>query len=405
MRSRVASMSGQIRKLTLEAIEQQWFAGAVIRIEQDREAVYEEAFGSALKTEHLQAPMELATQFDLASVTKLFTTTALLRLASGGSLNLEQPLISIADGRFVTLLGAQDATKKRQLADMLRTVTLRALLTHQSGIHYWYPFYAAHESNKMSLENTEGRGEDTRTDNFGDIFGTILETVFTRFPPQNTTIYSDINFMLAGLAITALTRLPLHEAIQQLVCAPLGMEHYGYRTRKNTSEHEAKNSAGSAFAATEFGNRIEMKMVENLGLRFSAWRPLEEPIIGAPNDGNCHYFFHGVAGHAGIFATAAELCALGNIYATTGNTNYLADDLREEAITDHGNGRGLGFQFSPIYPQGCGHTGFTGTYLFISQKRHLSLSILTNRLHVAEPRDINPFRKAIAEIVIGGSRY
>lgn len=400
MRSKGASISQQIHKLTLEAIAQQWFAGAVIRIEQDSEAAYEEAFGSALKTGLSQTPMELATKFDIASLTKLFTTTALLKLASEGQLDLEMPLISIADGGVATLLGAQEAAKKQRLTDLLENVTLRALLTHQSGIHYWYPFYAAQENTEVSPENQDEHSAGNRTDHSWDTFGTILETVLARFPrQQNTTIYSDINFMLAGLAIAAVTQLPLHEAIGQLVCEPLGIEHCGYSARKNIGEHALKNSVDSAFAATEFGNRIEMKMVEDLGLHFSGWRPLDEPIVGAPNDGNCHYFFHGVAGHAGIFATAAELCSLGNLYAAAESSNFLSDELRREAIIDHGNGRGLGFQFGVRYSQGCGHTGFTGTSLFVSKERHLSVSILTNRLHVPKPCDIDPFRKAIAELV------
>ena len=66
MRSTVSSMSNEIQRLTLDAIEHQWFAGAVIRLEQEGEVLYEGAFGSAIKTAQLLAPMSVTTQFDIA---------------------------------------------------------------------------------------------------------------------------------------------------------------------------------------------------------------------------------------------------------------------------------------------------------------------------------------------------
>jgi CubicO group peptidase (beta-lactamase class C family) len=138
-----------------------------------------------------------------------------------------------------------------------------------------------------------------------------------------------------------------------------------------------------------------MKMVAELGLRFSGWRPLDQPIIGEADDGNCHYFFGGTAGHAGLFATAQDLCRLGSLYAGSSVLGYLPDELLREAVTDYGNGRGLGFQFGSRYPDGCGHTGFTGSFLYVNPDIKLSLSILTNRLHVPEPQNIDPFREAI----------
>ncbi len=408
MRSTVSSMSNEIQRLTLDAIEHQWFAGAVIRLEQEGEVLYEGAFGSAIKTAQLQAPMSATTQFDIASLTKLFTTTAILKLVSEGRLDLDAPLVTVADGKLAVLLGAEESGSNRRVADVLEKVSTRALLTHSSGIHYWYPFYAARESIKASARSIAGSPAGSPVENPAaspagepySAFDSIFETVLARFPLQHTTIYSDINFMLAGFIVETVSGLPLHEAIPKLVCVPLGLERCAYLKDASSARNAFEAGGDSTYAATEFGNRIEMKMVADLGLHFSGWRSIDQPIVSAPNDGNCHYFFHGVAGHAGIFATARDLCRLGNPYARVDNANYIVGDLLEEAVTDHGNGRGLGFQFAPRYPQGCGHTGFTGTYLFVSRSRHLSLSILTNRLHVPEPRDIDPFRKAIAQLAI-----
>lgn len=360
----------RIDRLTLDAIDRQLSAGAVIRLEQDGETLYEKAFGYSLKTAERQVTMTVETLFDLASLTKLFTTTAVLKLASEGKLGLDAPLADAAGGKLAAQFAMNDQGPLPRVSAMLKTTTARDLLTHSSGIHYWYPFYA---------------------DGAGGSFASILETVLTRFPQQKKTVYSDINFMLAGMLVEQASGMPLNEAMDTLVRRPLAMEHCAYRP------DPAQNNA---LAATEFGNRIEMKMVAELGLSFSGWRPLAKPIIGEADDGNCHYFFGSVAGHAGLFATARDLCRLGALYASNAVPGFLPEALLQEAVTDYGNGRGLGFQFGPRYPDGCGHTGFTGTFLYVNPGRRLSLSILANRLHVLEPQNIDPFREAIAEAAL-----
>lgn len=360
----------RIDRITLDAIDRQLFAGAVIRLEQDGETRYEKAFGYSLKTAERQVPMTVETLFDLASLTKLFTATAVLTLVSKGKLELDVPLTDAAGGKFAAQFAMNVSSQLPRVSAMLKTTTARDLLTHSSGIHYWYPFYA---------------------DGVGSSFASILETVLTRFPQQKTTIYSDINFMLAGMLAEQAGGMALNKAMDTLVCRPLALECCAYRPTP------AQNTA---FAATEFGNRIEMKMVAELGLRFSGWRPLDQPIMGEADDGNCRYFFGGTAGHAGLFATARDLCRLGTLYAGNAVPGFLPEALLKEAVTDYGNGRGLGFQFGPRYPDGCGHTGFTGTFLYVNPGRRLSLSILTNRLHVPEPQNIDPFRKAITETAL-----
>jgi len=377
MPSRFSSLEEKVQRLTLEAIERQWFAGAVIRCEKGGELVYEGAFGHALKTEGLCIPMDTDTVFDIASLTKLFTTTAILRLASVGDLDLDSPISDVAGGKVSEWFHTGEPDLDQKVKEVLEQVTTRMLLTHSSGLHYWYPFYAARNGSGPWMQDYAL---------FATIFGTMLE----RFHRQNKTIYSDLNFMLAGFVLEAVSRLSLHDAVAQIVCIPLGLT-CGY-TKGVVKTYR--------YAATEFGNRIEMRMVEDLGLRFNGWRSVNDPIIGEPNDGNCHYFFANVAGHAGIFATAEDLCKLGNLYAGNCSIDSMDEDLLVEAVQDHGNGRGLGFQVDQRYPLGCGHTGFTGTYLYLSRRHQMVLTVLTNRLHVPTPCDIDPYRKAINEIFL-----
>lgn len=360
---------------TRDAIHQQLFAGAVIRLEQDGEALYEKAFGFSLKTPERQVPMGNETVFDLASLTKLYINTVILKLVSEGKLELDVPLADAADGKLAArLLESNDGGSMPHISAMLNQTTTRDLLTHASGIHYWYPFYAFY-----APQQTEKN------------FAAILESVLSRFPRQKKTIYSDINFMVAGMLVEQASGMPLMSAMDRLVCKPLALDSCTYRPVLPFTQQ---------CAATEFGNRIEMNMVAELGLEFSGWRPLDRPIMGEADDGNCHYFFSGIAGHAGLFANARDVCRLGTLYAGTSKSDFLPDTLLREATTDFGDGRGLGFQCGPRYPNGCGHTGFTGTFLYINPSRKISLSILTNRLHVPEPRNIDPYRAGIVEAVL-----
>jgi CubicO group peptidase (beta-lactamase class C family) len=312
--------------------------------------------------------MEADTVFDLASLTKIFTTTAILRLATIGRLDLDSALCDI--------IGFAEAARGALSRESFGCITIRSLLLHSSGLHYWYPFYAAGKSD----------------------FFEILESVLGRFPLREGTVYSDLNFMLLGKAIEYATGLPLEAAMRDLVILPLGLGGASF----------GKPSAQGLVAATEFGNRIERAMVEELGLSFDGWRDESRAISGEPDDGNCHYYFKGVAGHAGIFARAEDVCLLGDLYAAgptacaeRGLTGYLSQDLAQAAGHDCGMGRGLGFQAGELYPQGgFGHSGFTGTWLYANPRLELSLAVLTNRLHTEKPVNINAFRKKLAEIFL-----
>jgi CubicO group peptidase (beta-lactamase class C family) len=113
-----------------------------------------------------------------------------------------------------------------------------------------------------------------------------------------------------------------------------------------------------------YGNPIEEKMCRERNLSFSFFRPADRPVRGEVNDGNAHYYFGGVSGHAGIFADAAaweRLCR----FCMNSKDPLLLEAQKEQPGAD---GRGLGFQTGMSYPHGCGHTGFTGTGIYFSAK-------------------------------------
>ena len=362
--------SGRFRDfatITRRYLDEGYFRGAAVRVERRGELLFEGAWGHALHTEGERVAMEPGFLFDLASVSKLFTTTAVLRLVTLGDLKLES---SVTD-----LLAPADPILHARLRDSLEGVDLRALLCHSSGLHYWFPFY-------------------TRK---GEAFESILADVLAEHPRAEAPVYSDLNFMLVGKIVESVTGLRLSDAVGELAFAPLGLGRTSYGTVWD-------GAAPGDVVATEFGNRIERRMVAELGLQFEGWRDEEVPFRGECDDGNCHYYFGGEAGHAGVFSDARDLCALGSLYlegGRAGGEQFIAPALAAEARADHGGGRGLGFQIGPNYPRGgFGHTGFTGTYLHANDAAGLVIAVLTNRLHVPEPRNIDEYRREISEAAL-----
>lgn len=300
-------------------------------------------------------PLTPSHLFDLASLTKLYTTMAVLKLMHEQRFQEHTKIIDLLP------------IENPKLRQNLKPIQIADLLTHHSGLPAWYPFYTR-------------RGED---------FQTILQDLLKEHPITDTMIYSDINFMLLGLIVSETTNLCLHEAIQTLVLNPLGL--------KETTYHPDP----SLCVATEYGNQIEKQMVHDRGLSFNGWRGETTPIKGSCNDGNAHYYFHGVSGHAGLFSSPQDVLTFGKAFLSADHAKLDAR-LYNNTIKNWGEGRGYGIQFGELYPdQGFGHTGFTGTYLYVNPKRNLVITILTNRLHTRTVRNINPMRLEIVGRLLG----
>ena len=237
-------------------------------------------------------------------------------------------------------------------------------MTHTSGIVPWYPFYA------------DGRD-----------FYTVLEHVLSTTPVETGMAYSDLNFMLLGLIFTHVTGLTLREGLERYVKGPLGITEMAY------------GPVDPALCApTCYGNQIEQRMCAERNITFDGWRPNGVAVQGACNDGNAYYYWNGASGHAGVFATAEALTRLCQFFLTTDRPMF-----RRAMETDI-CGRGLGFERGVNYPDGCGHTGFTGTSLWVSRTHDLGAVILTNKFYRPEgepPGNSNEFRRAVHYALLG----
>ncbi|WP_432667686.1 serine hydrolase domain-containing protein [Wukongibacter baidiensis] len=297
--------------------------------------------------------METDTIFDIASLTKIFTLTAILRLASEKELKLSDKI-----SRYLQF-------DNDGLNNTIKDITIQQLLSHSSGLIPWFPFYVMEDRS----------------------FEEILEHVISENPLKNEAVqYSDINFILLGKLIEKINGKSLDSALRELVFNPLGLKDTGFRPLRDK------------IAATEYGNIIETKMVADRGLRFEGFRDEHIPIVGKVNDGNCYYYFKGVAGHAGIFSSLNDLNILCNLYLNRGSLGgkpIIREEIINQSFIDYGEGRGLGWQISELYPDGLGHTGFTGTSIYLNLKEGFNVVLLTNRLHVDKPVNIAEFRSAI----------
>lgn len=308
--------------------------GAVLALRTADGQTRSRAEGAAQLVPH-QAAMRADTWFDLASLTKVvFTTTAILRLVEAGRIGLDDTLAAaIPDLRQYDVAGAAE-----------RRLTFRQCLSHQTHLPAVVPLY------------TYGQTPET-------LRAFVLQREWAAGPP----VYSDINFILLGIAIERLTGRPL--AAQAL---PPGLSW-----RPDPAD----------CAATEF----------------CQWRG--RVMQGEVHDENA-FALGGAAGHAGLFGTAAGLLG----FATDLLGGKLLGDAGRAALRHAETPqRGLGWERAhPGWsggdrcgPQTIGHTGFTGTGLWIDWQSGLCWTLLTNRVHPTRHTEsgIATLRRAVGDAV------
>ena len=355
--------------------------GAVLAVAGARGAVEELAVG-ARQTHDAGGrladppPVTPATRFDVGSVTKVAVTTALLMVLRGrGLLDLDAPV--------ATWLPAFRGDGKQQ-------VTVRDLLLHRGGLWEWRPVYVHAGDRDAALA--------------------FVQRLPLRSPPGSVRRYSDLGFMLLGAVVERLGGAPLEVLAHRLVFAPLGMVASGYRRRGAPATPPAPPPDPAGFAATSRGDAYERAMVASGEPypvtedpdAFAGWRA--HVLCGEANDGNAFHAFGGVAGHAGLFTTAADLCRFGLALLGLGeHESPWPPAVAREFLTDGPDpGQALGFRTATAGGlRLAGHGGFPGAELAVVPERGLAVALLSNRLHPqSTPVPIEPAWRAILDAIL-----
>jgi serine-type D-Ala-D-Ala carboxypeptidase len=325
--------------------------GAVVLIGSDGKVVYHRAFGDrALRPRDV--PMTEDTIFDLASLTKVTaTTTAVMQLVEQGKLRLEDPVIKYWPGFS---------------ANGKASITVRELLTHYSGLRPDLTLKTRWSGYRIALK--------------------MIAAEKPIFPPGFHLLYSDINFEILGELVQRISGMPLDAYCSERIFRPLGMKD----TRFKPSPLQLSRVAptGSFRASTRLGQ-------------------VHDPTA---------YRMGGVAGHAGLFSTAADLSLFAQMLLDSGSANgvrilspaTIAQMTAPQTPHNQLKPRGLGWDlFAPFAPSrdgsasiwAYGHTGFTGTSIWIDPASRTYVIILTNRVYSGAKGDAQPLRKEISTVV------
>ncbi len=382
-----ARVCAAVRAAITEGLARGVFPGVVVAVRHEGRWLVHAAFGWAQVVPRPR-PMAVDAVFDLASLTKPLATTAVaLHLWSRGLLDLDAPV-----GAYLPAFGhGQHAA-----------VRVRHLLAHIGGLPAWEPLYlpAAGPSGDPCLPGRP-RARGCRT-----IAQAVRRIAATpRIAPPGTRVeYSDLGFIVLGYLLEQLAGAPLQVLVRRVVATPLRLRTLRYCP-----------PASWPCVATEAGNAYERQRAasQGLGARFS-WRT--HVLRGEVHDGNAWYVGRGIAGHAGLFGTAADVATLGQAWLDGGaasGARLLPVEVVREALCDQTGGlqpgrRGLGWALAgwPFVgrrasPGAFGHTGFTGTSVLVDPARALVVVLLTNRVHPSAAGDaIVGFRPAFHDAVL-----
>lgn len=334
-----------IDKIVQQAVDVHAIPGAVVLIEHNRKIVYRKAFGerslesgSIAHPREDREPMSVDTIFDLASLTKcVATTTAMMQLIENGQVKLNDPVAAYLPAF------AQNGKSE---------ITVRELMTHYSGLppdldlsHAW-----------------NGR----------DAAWKLVMTSAPIHPPGSSFLYSDINFETLGFLVEAVTGQPLAAYAQTHIFTPLGMTH----TRFLPPATWRAKIAPTQWDTDTIGNG---------------------PTVGTMLRGIVHdptaRRMGGVAGHAGVFSTADDLALFADdlmhahrILSASSVAKMSTPQQPANAASQRGLGWDIDSPFASnrgdLLPVGSfGHTGFTGTSLWMDPVTDTAIILLTSAVH------------------------
>lgn len=293
------------------------------------------ADGRRMLTEVVRGSDDPSPRFDVGSVTKVVVTAALHR-----HLGIDP-----------------DRPARRWLPALPPDLSVGHLLTHRAGLRPWWPLYLAGAHDRDSSLARAAR-------------------LPLRDRPGASRVYSDLGYLLAGAVAELEGGDALDELARAHVLEPLGMTSSGYRPP-------------GPCVPTSLGDRVERRMVETgtpypldddvrVAARTFPWRT--HRLVGEANDGNCWHALRGVAGHAGLFSTVADLVAFG-----------------QELLTHvRSGGRPLGYWPTPGRFE---HPGFPGARFAVLPRCDRVVVLLCNRLYGGNEPDLTEPWERLVEVV------
>lgn len=352
-----------------EAIARKDLPGAVVLAARRGGVVWRKAYGARALVPAREA-MTTDTVFDVASLTKVVATaTSLMILVERGKVRLADPLAN-----YIPELKGEGRER----------VTVEHLLTHRAGYAPDFDLgekWAGHEE--------------------------MLKRLYTeplRSVPGARFVYSDIGMIAVGEVVRRASGLPLDEFARKNIYEPLGMRDTGFRPGAGLLPRVAPTENVRGMRSYLGGTGVEGPEGERM-LRGEVHDPTANRMGG-------------VAGHAGLFSTADDLaifCQMilnGGEYGGTRILSPLgvAEMTRPRQVTEDGGARGLGWDVNTtfstnrgdLFPAGSfGHTGFTGTSLWIDPATETFVVFLSNRVHPAGKGDVGALRARVANVVAG----
>jgi beta-N-acetylhexosaminidase len=321
----------QVDAIVREGIRKGIYPGAVVVIGRRDSVLYARGYGHFTWSPKSSIPTPDSTLWDIASITKVMgTTSAAMRLVDVNRLSLDAPV-----HRYLPRFAG--GAKNR--------VTVRMLLDHTSGLRAYVPFFKLAKTRDAAIS-------------------LLFAEQLVREPGEKA-VYSDLNAILLGLLLENLSGLPLERLVAREVFEPLGLSASSYRL---DGAHRRKT------------------------VPTAVWRG--QPVQGQVNDPNAA-MLGGAAGHAGIFTTGMDLARYAQVWLRNGVgprgpwvtpapiRRFLSPGANTGPRllgwdTPELDGKQPSLYGTLISPSAYGHTGFTGTELWIDPAHDLFLVFLTN---------------------------
>lgn len=350
-----------IDRVVQDAMTAKQMPGAVVLVGRDDIVLFEKAYGQRAIVPTPE-PMTLDTIFDLASLTKVVaTTTAVMRLVEQGRVRLNDPVASFIPGFERYGKGA---------------MTIRHLMTHVSGLR-----------------------PDVDLADAWHGYDTAIELARAEVPtsaPGERFVYSDINYFLLGEVVARVSGMPLDRYVEREIFQPLEMTDTSFNPPATRQSRIAPTERCDPMAAWPCNT------------------PNAQPLRGVVHDPTARRM-GGVAGHAGLFSTARDLSRFARMLLGGGRlgTVRILAPLTVEKMTSPATPdgmlsvRGLGWDIDTsfstnrgeLFPVGSfGHTGFTGTSIWIDPISRAYVIFLSSRLHPDGKGDVTPLRGRVATV-------